>query len=136
MLEKTSGFGVRKKKGIRKAPANEQCGSGLREEGDLGLLTCNQAPVLTLHAVPSWVFLAGPGTLAHTGAPWRGSNGAGDPRSFGKFTESIDPAAPPHRSPSASLSSFFFVAEEVLMLTLLNVSHAACIWKLAFMLLI
>ena len=82
MLEKTSGFGVRKKIGIRNPQQINNVEVEWKEkEGDLGASDMQRwAPVLTLHAVPSWVFLAGARVIGPTQvAPWHVSDGAGDP---------------------------------------------------------
>lgn len=51
MLEKTSGFGVRKKKA--RSPANEPCGSWREKEGDLGASDIQPGPSPDPAAVPS-----------------------------------------------------------------------------------
>lgn len=71
---KTSGFGVRKKKALERPQQMNNVEVDWREkEGDLGSLTCNQAPVLTLHAVRLGLPSRGQG---HCG-PTQGHHGVG-----------------------------------------------------------
>lgn len=105
MLEKTSGFGVRKKKGIRQPQQMNNVEVDWREkEGDLGASDMQPGPSpdparCAFLGLPS----RGQGHWPHTGGTMAWEQWSWRPRSFGKFTESIDPAALPHRSPSAPL---------------------------------
>ena len=81
-------FWCQEKKGIRKPQQMNNVEVDWKEkEGDLGASDMQRrAPVLTLHAVPSWVFLTGARVIGPTQeAPWCVSDGAGDPDPLGNL---------------------------------------------------